>query len=193
MIKKVTFFLSDGACECTNEADMLVSNLALSPRVPQPMLTPISIPNNTLITFGPLGPVWGMGVREALPGRGSRHTQCIFLRSACWSKCTRCCPCSSLHLWIPLGSAGKTSKRKKTHHRFCGDSKIIFHILIGVSSPTLRHGRTFLILTSHSFHVLILRSNTHRHLAVSLISVELAFISLLRSPARQSYCSSTER
>lgn len=173
---------------------MLISNSALSPRVPQPMVTPISIPNNTLITFGPLGPVWGMRVTEALPGRGSQHTRCISPRSACWSECTRCCLCSSLHPWLPLRSVGKTRKRKNIHHIFLGGgSKTIFYILIGDLNPTLIHGCTLLILTSHSFHALLLRSNTHRHLAVSLISVELAFISLLRSPARQSYCSSTER
>lgn len=83
------------------------------------------------ITFGPLCPVWGMGVTEALPGHGSRHTQCISLHSACWSECARWCLCSSLHPWIPSRSVGKTGERKNTHHRFCGGSKTIFHILIG--------------------------------------------------------------
>lgn len=52
-------WFSREACGCTNEREVQVCNMALSSRVPQPTVTPISIPNNTLITLGPLGPTWG--------------------------------------------------------------------------------------------------------------------------------------
>lgn len=52
---------SRGVRMCTNRMDVLISHFTFVPRGPQPVVTPISIPNDTLITF-PLLYTGGMEV-----------------------------------------------------------------------------------------------------------------------------------